>query len=60
MIRRTVEAVLLWYAKISADPAVRDAAGLAATLLKTSLEQNRDKLVHEQSFLFDDLEENAA
>jgi hypothetical protein len=59
MVRRSVEAVLRWYAKTAITPDVRAAAELAATLLKTTLEQNRAKLVQEQGFLFDDVESAA-
>jgi hypothetical protein len=58
-VRRSVEAVLQWYAKTAVEPEIKDAAALAATLLRTSLEQRRAQLVHEQGFLFDDLEEVA-
>ncbi|MBT3279563.1 MAG: DUF1156 domain-containing protein [Phycisphaerales bacterium] len=56
-VRRSVEAVLQWYAKTAVEPEIADGAELAATLLRTSLEQRRSQLVHEQGFLFDDLEE---
>jgi putative DNA methylase len=57
VVRRSVEAVLQWYARTAVEPEVKDAADLAAILLRTSLEQRRSQLVHEQGFLFDDLEE---
>lgn len=44
---------------LSDKPPEIKAAALAATLLRTSLEQRRSQLVHEQGFLFDDLEEVA-
>ena len=56
-IRRSVEAVLQWYARIAVEPEVKVAAELAATLLRTSLEQRRSQIVHEQRFLFDDLDD---
>ena len=54
-----MEAVIRWYAKTAVEPEIKDAAELAATLLRTSLEQPRSQLVHEQGFLFDDIEEVA-
>ena len=56
-VRRSVEAVLQWYARVAVEPAVKDAAELAATLLRTSLEQRRSQIVHQQGFLFDDLDD---
>ena len=56
-IRRSVEAVLQWYARIAVEPKIKDAAELAATLLRTSLEQRRSQIAHEQGFLFDDLDD---
>ena len=56
-VRRSVEAVLQWYARIAVEPEIKDAAELAATLLRTSLEQRRSQIVHEQGFLFDDLDD---
>ena len=56
-IRRSVEAVLQWYARIAVEPEIKDAAELAATLLRASLEQRRSQIVHEQGFLFDDLDD---
>ena len=53
------EAVLQWYAKTAVEPEIKGAAALAATLLRTSFEQRRAQLVHEQGFLFDNLEEVA-
>ncbi len=58
-VRLSVEAVLQWYTRTAVEPEIKDAAELAATLLRTNLEQHRAQLVHEQGFLFDDLEEVA-
>jgi len=55
MVRRSVEAVLDWYAKTAPEPEVQKAAGLAGNLLRMSLEQNRTKIKEEQGYLFDDL-----
>lgn len=58
-VRRSVEAVLQWYAKTAVEPEIRTAAELAAKLLRDSLEKRRAQLVQEQGFLFDDLDEVA-
>jgi putative DNA methylase len=58
-VRRSVEAVLQWYARTGLSPEMRRAAEIAAQLLRTSLDQRRAQLVQEQGFLFDDLEEVA-
>ena len=55
MVRRSVEAVLDWYAKTALEPEVQKAAVLAGNLLRMSLEQNRTKLKEEQGVLFDNL-----
>lgn len=55
MVRRSVEAVLDWYAKTAVEPDIQKAAALAGNLLRMSLEQNRTKLKQEQGILFDDL-----
>jgi len=55
MVRRSVEAVLNWYASTAVDPDVRQSAETAAAHLRRSLEQNRAKLKEEQGYLFDDL-----
>ena len=57
--RRSVEVVLRWYERTAVRQEIKEAAALAATLLRTSLEQRRAQLVQEQGFLFDDLEEMA-
>ena len=58
-VRRSVEAVLQWYARTAVEPEIKEAAALAATLLRKSLESRRAQLVQEQGFLFDDLDEVA-
>ena len=58
MVRRSVEAVLNWYAKTAVEPEVCKAAELAGTLLRRSREQNRDKLQQVQGLLFDDFEDD--
>jgi adenine-specific DNA methylase len=58
-VRRSVEAVLLWYARTAVEPEIKDAAALAATLLRKAIETRRAQLVQEQGFLFDDLDEVA-
>lgn len=60
MVRRSVEAVLAWYAKTSAEPAIRQAAERAKFLLTRSIEQRRTKVTPEQRTLFDDLEDDFA
>ena len=57
MVRRSVEAVLDWYAKTAVEPEIQKAAAFAGSLLRMSLEQNRTKLKEEQGILFDDLYE---
>ena len=57
MIRRSVEAVLDWYAKTALEPEVQKAAALAGDILRRTLQQNRAKLEEQQGFLFDDLYE---
>jgi hypothetical protein len=58
MARRSVEAVLQWYAKTAAEPAIRPAADRAKFLLAHSIEQRRTKVAPEQRTLFDDLEDD--
>ncbi len=58
-VRRSVEAVLLWYANTAVEPEIRQAADLAAQLLRDSLEKRRTQLVQEQGYLFDDLDDVA-
>ena len=57
MVRRSVEAVLDWYAKTALEPEVQKAAALAGEILRRTLQQNRAKLEEQQGFLFDDLYE---
>ena len=56
-VRRSVEAVLHWYAKTAVEPEIKDAAELAATLLRKALETRRAQLQNEQGLFWDDLEE---
>ncbi len=58
-VRRSVEAVLQWYARTAIEPEIRQAAELAARLLRASLDARKAQLVQEQGFLWDDLEEVA-
>lgn len=58
MVRRSVEAVLDWYAKTAPELEIQKAAVLAGNLLRMSLEQNRTKLKQEQGLLFDDFNES--
>ena len=55
MVRRSVEAVLDWYAKTAVEPEVQNAAKLAGDILRRTREQNREKIKEEQGVLFDDL-----
>jgi len=55
LVRRSVEAVLDWYAKTAVEPEIRQAAKLAGDQLRRSREENREKIREEQGFLFDDL-----
>lgn len=55
MVRRSVEAVLDWYAKTAVEPEIQSAAKVAGDLLRRSREQNREKIKEEQGLLFDDL-----
>ncbi|HEX5445033.1 MAG TPA: hypothetical protein VFW87_14440, partial [Pirellulales bacterium] len=57
IVRRTVEAVLVWYSQTAVEPEIREAAALAATLLRRSIEQRRSQLRDEQGVLFDDFED---
>jgi putative DNA methylase len=41
MVRRSVDAVLEWYAKMSADPEIRTASTLARTILRQTLDKLR-------------------
>jgi putative DNA methylase len=57
IVRRTVEAVLVWYSQTAVEPEIREAASLAATLLRRSIEERRTQLRDEQGVLFDAFEE---
>lgn len=59
MVRRSVEAVLLWYAKTASEPPIREAADRAKFLLSRSIEQRRTRIAPEQRTLFDDLDLDA-
>ncbi|HVA45324.1 MAG TPA: hypothetical protein VNH11_02965 [Pirellulales bacterium] len=54
IVRRTVEAVLVWYSQTAVEPEIREAATLAATLLRRSIEERRTQLRDEQGVLFDE------
>ncbi|HQU44471.1 MAG TPA: hypothetical protein PK867_16745, partial [Pirellulales bacterium] len=54
IVRRTVEAVLVWYGQTAVEPEIREAAALAATLLRRSIEERRTQLRDEQGVLFDE------
>jgi hypothetical protein len=58
-VRRSVEAVLGWYAKTAAEPEIKQAAELAVSLLRHSIEQRRARIAAEQRELFDDLEDDS-
>jgi hypothetical protein len=60
MVRRSVEAVLQWYAKTAAEPAIRQAADRAKFLLARNIEQRRTRVAPEERTLFDDLEDDFA
>jgi hypothetical protein len=57
MVRRSVEAVLQWYAKTANQLEIREAADRAKFLLSRSIEQRRLRIAPEQRTLFDDLED---
>jgi hypothetical protein len=59
MVRRSVEAVLQWYAKTAAEAQVRQAADRAIFLLARSIEQRRSRSNPEQLTLFDDLDDDS-
>ena len=58
-VPRNVEAVLRRYARTAIEPEIRQAAKLAARLLRASLDARKAQLAQEQGFLWDDLEEVA-
>jgi hypothetical protein len=57
MVRRSVEAVLGWYARTAPEAEVRQAAETARALLHRHIEQQRAQRGLRQNDLFDDLEE---
>ena len=61
MVRRSVDAVLEWYAKMSADPEVRTASMLARTILRQTLDRLRQKPMEleRQLSLFNDWDEGS-
>jgi hypothetical protein len=59
MVLRSVEAVLQWYAKTAVEPDVKQAAALAGSLLRRSIEQRRARLTAEERTLFDDLDDDS-
>jgi hypothetical protein len=60
MLRKSVDAVLEWYAKASPNPNVRNAAMLASTILRSSVERMRQSPggLEAQLSLFNDWEES--
>jgi hypothetical protein len=60
MLRKSVDAVLEWYAKASPNPNVRNAAMLARTILRSSVERMRQSPggLEAQLSLFNDWEES--
>jgi hypothetical protein len=58
MIRRSVEAVLNWYATTAPEPEVQAAAQLAEAILRRSLEERRTRRAQQQGTLFDDFEDD--
>jgi hypothetical protein len=43
MVRRSVDAVLEWYAKMASEPQIRNAAHLARTILRQTLDGLRQQ-----------------
>jgi putative DNA methylase len=60
MVRRSVDAVLEWYAKMSPDPELRAASTLARTILRQTLEKLRQQPaeLERQLSLFNDWDED--
>jgi putative DNA methylase len=60
MVRRSVDAVLEWYTKMSPDPEVRAASTLARTILRRTLDRLRQqpKELERQLSLFNDWDED--
>ncbi len=59
MVRRSVDAVLEWYAKMAPEPGIRQAAELARSILRQTLEKLRQQPVEldRQLILFNDWDE---
>ena len=59
MVRRSVDAVLEWYARMAPEPEIRQASGLARTILQRTLDKLRQQPVEfaQQLALFNDWEE---
>ena len=59
MVRRSVDAVLEWYAKMSPDPELRGASALARTILRQTLDRLRQQPaeLERQLSLFNDWDE---
>ena len=60
MVRRSVDAVLEWYGKMAPESEIREAADLARTILRQTLDKLRQQPVqlHRQLKLFDDWDES--
>jgi hypothetical protein len=60
MLRKSVDAVLEWYEKVSPLPDVRSAAMLARTILRSSVARLRERpgALEEQLSLFNDWEDS--
>lgn len=59
MLRKSVDAVLEWYTRMTPDPSVRNAAMLARTILRSSVERMRERpgALEAQLTLFNDWDE---
>jgi hypothetical protein len=60
MVRRSVDAVLEWYAKMAPEPEIRDASELARTILRQTLDRLRQQPVEldRQLTLFNDWDDS--
>jgi adenine-specific DNA methylase len=60
MLRKSVDAVLDWYEKVTPDPTVRNAAMLAKTILRSSVARLRERpgALEEQLSLFNDWDDS--
>jgi hypothetical protein len=60
MLRKSVDAVLEWYEKVTSDPSVRNAAMLARAILRSSVARLRERpgALEEQLSLFNDWDES--